>query len=149
MSQTSLAAFDSTLQTTNIWLNDIQDRLGFGDHHRAYQALRTVLHALRDRLSVDQTAALAAQLPLLIRGIYYEGWHPHGKPLKERHKDGFLAHIAVAFRDDPDFNAERVVKAVFQVLSKHVAGGEIESLKRSMPDDLKSLWSGECHTIWA
>jgi uncharacterized protein (DUF2267 family) len=149
MSQSTLPAFESTLQTTHIWLNDIIDRLGWGDQHQAYQALRAVLHALRDRLSVDQTAALAAQLPLLIRGIYYEGWHPHGKPLKERHKEEFLAHIAMAFRDDPDANAERVTRAVFQVLSKHVASGEIEGLKRSMPGDLQSLWAEECRTIWS
>src|SRR5258708_3302805 len=115
MSQTSLSAFSSTLQITNVWLNEIMDRLSWEDRHRAYQALRAVLHALRGRLSVDHAAALAAQLPLLVRGIYYEGWHPHGKPLKERHKQEFLIHIANAFRNDPEVNSERVVKAVFQV----------------------------------
>lgn len=148
MSQTSLTAFDSTLQTTNIWLNDILDQLGWGDHHSAYQALRAVLHALRDRLSVDQSAALAAQLPLLVRGIYYEGWHPHGKPLKERHKEEFLTHIATAFQDHPDVNAELVARAVFQVLAKHVARGEIHSLQRSMPEELRDLWTEECRTLW-
>ena len=141
MSQTSLAPFESTLQTTNIWLNDIRERLGWSeDHHRVYHALRAVLHALRDRLPVDQAAALAAQLPMLIRGFYYEGWHPHGKPVKERHKEDFLAHVAEAFRDDPDVDPERVVQAVFRVLSKHVSGGEVESVKRSLPTEIRSLW---------
>jgi len=141
MTQTSLAPFYSTLQTTNIWLNDVLERLGWQDHHRAYHALRAVLHALRDRLPVDQAAALAAQLPMLVRGFYYEGWHPHGKPVKERHKEEFLAHIAAAFQDDPDVDPERVTLAVFQVLSKHVSSGEIESVKRSMPTELRSLWA--------
>jgi len=141
MSQTGLTPFDSTLQTTNIWLNDIRERLGWTeDHHRAYHALRAVLHALRDRLPVDQAAALAAQLPMLVRGFYYEGWHPHGKPVKERHKEDFLAHVAEAFRDDPDVDPERVVRAVFRVLSKHVSGGEIESVIRSLPTEIRSLW---------
>ncbi len=142
MSHTGLTPFDSTIQTTNIWLNDIQERLGWGeDHHRAYHALRAVLHALRDRLPVDQAAALAAQLPMLVRGFYYEGWHPHGKPVKERHTQEFLAHIAAAFRDDPDVDPERVVRAVFQVLSKHVTSGEIEAVKRSLPTEIRSLWA--------
>ena len=128
MSQSGVTAFDSTIQTTNVWLNDILERLGWQDHHRAYHALRAVLHALRDRLPVDQAAALAAQLPMLVRGFYYEGWHPHGKPVKERHKEEFLAHDAAAFRDDPEIDPERVVQAVFQVLSKHVTGGEIEKI---------------------
>jgi uncharacterized protein (DUF2267 family) len=140
MTQTGLAPFDSTLQTTNVWLNDILERLGWEDRHRAYHALRAVLHALRDRLPVDQAAALAAQLPMLVRGFYYEGWHPHGKPVKERHREEFLAHIAAAFREDPEVDPERVTRAVLQVLSKHVTGGEIEAVKRSLPTELRSLW---------
>jgi uncharacterized protein (DUF2267 family) len=100
-----------------------------------------VLHALRDRLPVDQAAALAAQLPMLVRGFYYEGWHPPGKPVKERHKEEFLAHIAAAFQDDPDVDPERVARAVFQVVSKHVTSGEIEGVKRSLPTEFRSLWA--------
>jgi uncharacterized protein (DUF2267 family) len=108
--------------------------------YRAYHALRAVLHALRDRLTVEQAAALAAQLPMLVRGFYYEGWHPHGKPVKERHKEEFLAHIADAFRDDPDVDPEQVTRAVFDVLAKHVTAGEIESVKQGLPAELRSLW---------
>jgi uncharacterized protein (DUF2267 family) len=141
MSQTSLTPIESTIQTTNIWLNDILERLGWQDQHRAYHALRAVLHALRDRLPVDQAAALAAQLPMLVRGFYYEGWHPHGKPVKERHKEEFLAHVAAAFREDPAVDPEWVTRAVLQVLSKHVSGGEVESVKRSLPTEIRSLWT--------
>ncbi len=90
---------------------------------------------------MDQAAALAAQLPMLVRGFYYEGWHPHGKPVKERHKEDFLAHVAAAFRNDPEVDSERVVHAVLQVLSKHVTSGEIEGVKRSLPAEIRSLWS--------
>src|SRR6516164_166898 len=144
MSQTGLTPFESTLQTTNIWLNDILEQLGWGeDHHRAYHALRAVLHALRDRLPVEQVAALAAQLPMLVRGLYYEGWHPHGKPVKERHKEEFLAHIAAAFRDAPVVDPVLVARAVFQVLSKHVPSGENERVKRSLPTEIRELWPGD------
>jgi len=85
---TELAAIASTVQTTHEWLNELTVLLGWPDRHDAYQALRGVLHALRDRLSVDEAAALGAQLPMLVRGCYYEDWHPHGKPLKERKKGG-------------------------------------------------------------
>ncbi len=120
MSQPRIAAFDSTLQTTNVWLQEILDRTGWIDRHRAYHALRTVLHALRDRLTVDGAAALAAQLPLLVRGIYYEGWHPADKPVKERKKEEFLAHVAQAFSDDP-VDPEAVTRAVFGVRTRHVS----------------------------
>jgi uncharacterized protein (DUF2267 family) len=140
MSVTGLAPFDSTIQTTNVWLNDILERLAWADRPRAYHALRAVLHALRDRLPVDQAAALAAQLPMLVRGFYYEGWHPHGKPVKERHKEDFLAHVAAAFQDDPGVDPEEVTRAVFTVLSNHVSYGEVEAVKHSLPAELRSLW---------
>jgi uncharacterized protein (DUF2267 family) len=141
MSQSTLPAFDSTIQTTNVWLNDILERLGWRDRHRAYQALRAVLHALRDRLPVEQAAALAAQLPMLVRGFYYEGWHPHGKPIKERHQAAFFAHVAEVFQDSEDIDPARVTRTVLQVLAKHVSTGEMESLKHSLPAELRTLWS--------
>jgi uncharacterized protein (DUF2267 family) len=140
MTETGLAAFDSTIQTTNVWLNEIQERLGWQDHYRAYHALRAVLHALRDRLTVEQAAALAAQLPMLVRGFYYEGWHPHGKPLKERKKEQFLAHIADAFQGDADVDPEQITRAVFGVLDRHVTSGEIASIQHSLPLELRTLW---------
>jgi uncharacterized protein (DUF2267 family) len=148
MSATGIAAFDSTIQTTNVWLNDLMDRLGWQDKHRAYHALRAVLHALRDRLPVDQAAALGAQLPMLVRGFYFEGWHPGDKPFKERKKEDFLAHIAMAFRDDPDIDPEDVARTVFQVIAKHVTPGEIKHVKISLPGEIRSLWSAETHSVW-
>jgi uncharacterized protein (DUF2267 family) len=66
--------FDRTLYKTHTWLKEIMEVLGTEDRHRAYMALRAVLHALRDRLTVEEVAQLGAQLPMLIRGLYYEGW---------------------------------------------------------------------------
>ena len=148
MSATGLTAFDSTIHTTNVWLNELMERMGWQDKHRAYHALRAVLHTLRDRLSVDQAAALGAQLPLLVRGFYYEGWHPHGKPVKERKKEEFLSHVAAAFRDDVDVDPEAVTRAVFQVLAKHVTPGEVEHVKISLPGEIRSLWPEETHSRW-
>jgi uncharacterized protein (DUF2267 family) len=98
-----------------------------------------VLHALRDHLSVDEVVALGAQLPMLVRGFYYEGWKPADKPLTERKKEAFLSHISEAFRDfaiDP----EQVVRAVFQVLTDHMTIGEIEGIKHCLPREIRSLW---------
>ncbi len=141
MSQTGLAQFDSTLQTTNSWLKELLERLGWEDRHRAYHALRTVLHALRDRLTVDEDVTLGAQLPMLVRGFYYEGWHLADKPLKERRKESFLSHIASAFRDSSGIDPEEVARAVFQVMARHVSSGEIESVKQSLPGEIRSLWT--------
>lgn len=148
MSLSGLPAFDSTLHTTNVWLHDLMDQMMWQDKHRAYVALRAVLHALRDRLSVDQAAALGAQLPMLVRGFYYEGWHPAGKPLKERQKEAFLAHVGQEMHNHPEIDTEGATRAVFRVLAKHVTPGELRHVKITLPAELRSLWEGETHSLW-
>jgi uncharacterized protein (DUF2267 family) len=142
MSATGLDVFDKTLQTTNIWLKEIMETLG-PDRQRAYRALGAVLHALRDRLTVDEVAHLGAQLPLLVRGLYYDQWHPAGKPVRMRHIEDFLAAVAAALDDIGPINAEDAVRAVFAVLDEHVAPGEIEDIKGMLPAQLRRLWPEE------
>lgn len=139
--ETSYDVFDGTLQKTQIWLNDVMSELDWHDKpHKAYLALRTVLHALRDRLTVEEAVQLGAQLPMLIRGFYYEGWTLKGKPHKERHKEDFLDHIKKAFRDDVTVNPQQVCRAVFRVLVRHTSEGEIEDVKHLLPNELQELW---------
>lgn len=136
--------FDTTLQKTQIWFNDLTTDLDW--QHRpqsVYLALRTVLHALRDRLTVEEALHLGAQLPMLIRGFYFEGWNLKDKPHKERHIEDFLEHVTDAFKDDPSVNARQVTRAVFRVLAKHVSAGEIEDIKGILPKELKELWPAE------
>jgi uncharacterized protein (DUF2267 family) len=147
MRQGVVTAFEHTLQTTNTWLHDVMVRLGWQDRERSYHALRAVLHALRDRLSVDQAAALGAQLPLLIRGCYYEGWHPAGKPIKE-HREAFLARVGKEFAGDPGVDPEDITRAIFQVLAEHVSAGEIEHVRDAVPADIRALWCEETRSLW-
>ena len=125
MSATGLDVFDTTLHKTNIWLNDLMQVLGWPDRHKAYLALRATLHALRDRLTVEEVAQLGAQLPMLMR---------------VRHKEQFLARIEQEFRGDDHLDSERVARAVFTVLAKRVTEGEIEDVKHVLPAEIRELW---------
>jgi len=135
-----LDVFDRTVHKTNNWLKELMEVLGWHDRHKAYLALRITLHALRDRLTVEEVAQLAAQLPMLIRGFYYEGWDPTGKPLKERSKEEFLTRIEEYFSSDDPVDPEQVARAVFTVLSNRVTEGEIEDVKHVLPAEIEDLW---------
>jgi uncharacterized protein (DUF2267 family) len=137
MSMTGLDTFDGTIHKTNHWLNELMQVLGWRDKHKTYRALKATLHALRDRLTVDEAAQLGAQLPMLVRGFYYEGWDPTGKPLRERHREQFLALIA---REFDAYDPERVARAVFTLLERQVSEGEIQDVKQVLPEALRDLW---------
>lgn len=133
--------FGQTMEKTHVWLVDVMQELGWTDEHKAYLALRAVLHTLRDRLTVEEGADLAAQLPMLVRGFYFEGWNPRGKPVKERHEEGFLYHVMTYFNLDDQVDARATVRAVFKVIEKHVSGGEVDDIKHILPGELRALWA--------
>ncbi len=138
MASAGLEIFDSTLQTTHIWLNEIGETLG-PDKQRCYHALRAVLHSLRDRLSVEEAAHLAAQLPLLVRGIYYEGYHPAGKPDKTRTQEEFLQRVESELGQIAPMNSRDAARAVFDVLHRHVTAGEMNKVRLTLPQPIRAL----------
>ena len=137
---TGLDTFDKTVQEANLWLKDIMDRLGTTDRHRAYSSLRAVLHALRDRIGAESAAHLGAQLPMLLRGLYYEGWDPTDKPTKERHEEAFLSHIARELPRAEEGEVEQGAMAVLDVLSKHIDRGAAIKIAAMFPHGLRKFW---------
>ena len=135
-----LEALDHTLQTTHVWINDLDERLGWENKPRAYRLLKAVLHALRDWLQINESAHFAAQLPELLRGVYYEQWRPAIVPVKKRSKADFFARVEESFKGDPIDNPAQAVLAVFQLLSKKITRGEIEKVRHALPEELRDLW---------
>jgi len=140
MSDTQVAALDHTVQQTNIWLKALGEELHIEDRHVAYNALRAVLHVLRDRLTAEQAVHLGAQLPLLVRGLYYEGWRLTAKPAKERQPADFAELVAAQMPAQFGHDALRMTKAVFSLLAKELDHGEVAKIIATLPAPLCSLW---------
>jgi len=140
MSATGLDVFDTTLQKTHEWLQDLMQEMGWEDRHRAYTAYRGVFHALRDRLSVDQAVHLASQIPMLMRGFYYEGWHPANKPLRYRHREEFISQVGREVPGMETAELEKTATAVFTVMNRHLPAGEVEKVKDDLPLEVRELW---------
>ena len=140
MSVDTIGPIEGAIHTTNKWLKELAEELGWSDRQRVYHALGAVLHALRDRLTVAEAVDLGAQLPMIVRGLYYEGWKPAARSPKDRKKEQFLAHIAAAFPDSPQVFPEGVAWAVFKLLESHVSAGEIGDVLHVLPTELRGLW---------
>jgi uncharacterized protein (DUF2267 family) len=139
MAATGLDVFDRTLQKTNVMLGEIEKEFGWEERrHQSYAAFRTVLHALRDRLTVQESADFAAQLPLLVKGVFYEGWNPSKVPIKMKN-DEFYDRVQSEWQWSVDGNIRDVVQAVLRALCKNVSDGEMEDIAQILPRHLETL----------
>lgn len=132
--------FETTLQKTNVWLKQISDELHWDDHQKAYHGLRAVLHALRDRLPVPVAAHLGAQLPMLIRGFYYDEWKPASNLVKVKTAQEFYDVVKRNFAADQNVNPMRLTQAVIKVLGRNLSPGEMKKLRGIFPPHLREVW---------
>jgi uncharacterized protein (DUF2267 family) len=142
MTQAGAAPFTATLDKTNHVLREIEEAYGWPRDRRnqSYAALRAVLHAVRDRLTVTEAADLAAQLPMLIRGLYYEGWKPTRVPVK-LDKEEFLARVRGEFPYTVEGGMEQLVQRVLAALRSYVTDGEWNDIRSSLPQDVAALFT--------
>ena len=139
MSATGLDVFDKSLQITNIWLNEIMEQIG-PDRRVAWKVLSTVLHKLRDRLPLEVAAHLGAELPLLIRGVYYDQFEPAKQPGKCRNLADFATEVATWLSDTRPVDPLIAIRAVFSTLSRHMPEGQIRKVQNVLPKDICAFW---------
>lgn len=139
MSTNGLEIFDKTIQTTNIWLNDIMSEMG-PDRQVAWKVLSTVLHKLRDRLPLGLAAHLGSQLPLMIRGVYYDQFEPAKLPTECDSREEFVAEVAEWLRDTRPVDPDAAVRVVFATLSRHVSDGQLAKVREALPKSLRQSW---------
>lgn len=137
---TGLAVFDTSVQDSNLWLKTIEVELGDCERQEAYAALRSVFHALRDRLQAQAAVHFAAQLPMLLRGLYYEGWTLPDAPARTRSRDDFADLVREGLPPRFRFDPLTATRAVFTVIASFVSAGEAAKVKQQLPPALRSLW---------
>lgn len=148
MGEQRLTVFDRTTEKTYLWLDQIGETLG-PDRQRAYHALRAVLFALRDRLTINEAFHLSAQLPILVRGIYWDGYRPSGKPEEIDTLEEFVARVARHLDQIGPMQPEQCVKAVFEVLDRYITEGELQEVRQMLPEGIRDQfpqheqWRGE------
>lgn len=140
-SKNHVSAFSRTVQKSELWVTEIRKELTELRTDDAYHLLGAVLHTLRDQLSVHECAQFAAQLPLLLRGTFYECWNPPSQPPRTRSKDEFTQAVKDKTKticdSHPDFDLEDGVKVVLKVIAQHVSVGEFADILATLQPSLK------------
>ena len=140
MSSKGLEVIDHSVQLAHEWINELAEKLGWQDQKQVLQLLRSVLTGIRDHLPHEESAGFAAQLPILLRGMYYEGWRPAKTPGPDRSKEGFVARIESHFAMDREYSGEKDITLVMRFLSGKVTSGEISDVRNALPPKIRSLW---------
>jgi uncharacterized protein (DUF2267 family) len=112
--------------------------LSWEDEEKAYLALKATLQQLRNRLTVREAADLSSRLPMLLRGMFLEGWITEDPPMKF-YKEEYLDLVRGYFQNNPDLDVEKTLRAVFELLLNKISDGEIQDIKGILPEDMKEL----------
>jgi uncharacterized protein (DUF2267 family) len=140
MSTTGLDVFDKTMQTTHIWLDEVMETIG-PDRNVAWHVVGAVLRTLRDRLPVELAANLGAQLPLLIRGTYYDQFRPGHAPDRLHTENEFLTRVTNDLGGIRPVNVKEATHSVLTVLGHHITPEQVEKVKRALPEAIRGLWT--------
>jgi uncharacterized protein (DUF2267 family) len=127
-------------ETTISWLEDLREEIGWVSERAAYLVLRSALHAVRDALTVEHSARLAEALPVLVRGVFFEGWNPASVPLRYVDGEAFLTRIRLGCRVEPGPDPDQAATAVFRLLAGHLAADDVEALRAALPPEILQFW---------
>jgi len=138
---TKAAVLDTSLQRTHEWLHEVGHDLGFDNERAAYAALRATLHVIRDRLPVELVAHLGAEMPMLVRGIYYEGWHPSTAKLKAAHDEDLLVSLHRELQGHDELqDVGRVARSVLRLIDRRIEPGQVNRVVEALPKQTREFW---------
>lgn len=152
MQTSEITALNRTLEKTEEWLATMVEDHGFGSHEQAYSALRAVLHGVRDQLTAEEAAHLASQLPMLVRGFYWEGWRPALAPNDIESVDDFYERVSDSLarggegpppeapagaRETP---TAELTRRVLAFLDATLDPGGLRHVRAQLPDEIEALW---------
>ncbi len=128
------------LEETDAWIDQFMDMLGWHDRSKSYRAFVAAMHAFRDSLPWDEAAQIAAYFPPLLRGLYFEGWHPTSPTLPLTGRIVFLERVHDSLGRELGIDPEHVVRTLFSLLVRRLPGFELEDAKAVTPEELRAFW---------
>jgi uncharacterized protein (DUF2267 family) len=145
MSQGYKSSMNHSIQVTNEWVHQIDEMVPWNDSNQSFRLMRATLQTVRDLLVVDEAAQLAAQLPIYLRGVYFEGWDPSKTPSQHREKSDVIARICDDFKGGQLDDPENAIGIIFSFLNTRISAGEIEDVRGSLRKSLREIWPEPHH----
>ncbi|MFW5808002.1 MAG: DUF2267 domain-containing protein [Spirochaetota bacterium] len=141
MAELNVPALETTVHKTNQWLNDTEQALHLDSRVNAYNLLRATLHLIRDRIDVGEALDFAAQLPLLLKGVYFDGFTLHDAPKKARSDEELMIMFESEVCESITIQPNDAIAGVLSVIRKHIDRGQFEHVMGQMPGQIRNLGS--------
>lgn len=135
----NVKAFQTTLNVSHEWINDLMMTYDYADDNKAFVLLRATLKSLRDRIPAGEAFHLGSQLPALIRGFYYEGWNPARNPSRERTAVNFLSTVRHHLCGHDDIDLEMAVPEALQLIFNKIDKGEAYDVIAALPEEIRDM----------
>lgn len=143
--------FDKFAQEGNEYLNELAAGMGHPEEEgQTYILLRSVLHVLRDRITISESFHVLSQLPMFLRGLYVEQWEYRETPLKidslEEFKTAVKQEQAKLGEQQFDWgqHTEDLISMVLTSLgTRYLTEGQLQHIATQMPKELQGLFPVE------
>ena len=139
--------FNEYAKDGNTFLKEYAREMNLGeDTQKAGRIFSSIMHALRDLISPQESLQFIAQLPMFLKAVYVNGWQMKKQKPKVKKMAEFVdlvrKHDGVAAVNDFEYNdevAERYIDTTFIYLRKYISLGEMEDIRDGLPKELKSM----------
>jgi uncharacterized protein (DUF2267 family) len=137
--------FNQFAKEGNAFLKEFAKKINMpNDTDKAGRILSSILHGLREVITIEESLQLISQLPMFLKAVYVNKWTTR-KKVKVKNMTDFIDLIreldGVTSLNDYESEevAENYIHATFMMLRKYVSLGELEDLRTVLPKDLKSI----------
>ncbi len=136
----ALSEFQLHLEESAVWVEALRSRLGWESVAKSHSALCAVLQVLRDHLPLEEAIQLGVQLPVLLRGEYFEGFHPRRDPLPLSDRGDFFMLVHEAIHRDPAIEPEMLARTVLSLVADRLPAAQRAQIEAASPAPLHGLW---------
>jgi len=139
--------FNKHAEEANLFIKELAITLGHpNDIGRAGILLCSVLHTLRDSISLRESIQLIAQLPVFLKGVYVDNWkyseHPEKLTSVKEFKDRVKQKQDEYGENDFDWplSTEDLIRKVLEQLSQYISEGEAKEIIDQLSSEVKTLF---------
>lgn len=139
-----VSVFEQSVEKSQQWIAELHEELHWMSADACYHLLRAVLQTLRDQLSVDEAAQFAAQIPLVLRGSFYECWNPQTMAPRTLGKDDFISAVKAKLAPVGNlrYEIDKGVLAALLVIKRHIGRGEMDEVIGALQPTMRSFILG-------